>query len=163
MFKHKTRVIVFKYSLSDIYNLPSFYDVQWSAFRAKQLRRFFYLGFYSKKLFFQKKVNNEQLLLDSFSISISMCIHAVWKLCLKIAIKSSLIVLILWFLIEIPLRGIGRNCAIIVNKEAIKYWRNCAELRVIACNGIAFPSKNQQCWTVIYTFMQQISEQKLSL
>ena len=111
------------------------------------LFKFWFLAFF-KIIGLQLYLNKEQLLIGFFFLfPCFMCIHAVWKLCLKIAIKSSLIVLILWFLIEIPLRGIGRNCAIIANKEAIKYWRNCAELRVIACNGIAF-----------YTFMQQISE-----
>ena len=35
------------------------------------------------------------------------------------------------------------HCAIIANKEAIKYSRNCAELRGISCNGFTFPSKIQ--------------------
>ena len=51
-----------------------------------------------------------------------------------------------FFFIEIPLRGIARNgrfrlhyfsarnCAIIAKNEAIKYTRNCVELRGIARN-----------------------------
>ena len=35
---------------------------------------------------------------------------------------------------------IVQNCAMIA-KKAKKYLRNCVELRRIACNGSAFPSK----------------------
>ena len=45
-------------------------------------------------------------------------------------------------------RFITRDCAIIANKEAIKYLLNCAALREIVLNCFAkgFPSKNIQEW-----------------
>ena len=100
-------------------------------------------------VFFNSKTS---LTITFFSFFYNLILHDHWYFIFKL---SHFLGSQLRFPIGIPLRGIARNdcfrlrhfiapnCAIIANKEAIKHSRNCAELRGIACNGIAFPSKNQ--------------------